>query len=192
MDRSANVSSAIQNVGNLDILPSSLFKWDVASPLRLKYRLGNVKRNYDYILIDSSPSLNDETLAVMLASDDLLVVTTPDAPTLSTTLKAIKLAKKRGVDVKGLRTLLDQLKNKFDKAVIVLATTQNSMVNLIAGVTKNCTDKFHAGEIISMVAKKIDGKGGGRADMAQGGGSNLYELTNALNLVEKYVQEALE
>jgi alanyl-tRNA synthetase len=96
------------------------------------------------------------------------------------------------VDVKGLRTLLDQLKNKFDQAVIVLATTQNGVVNLVAGVTKNCTDRFHADEIVNMVAKKIGGKGGGRKDLAQGGGNNLNELTNALNLVERYVQEGIK
>jgi len=96
------------------------------------------------------------------------------------------------VDVKGLRTLLDQLKNKFDKAVIVLATTQDDMINLVAGVTKNCTDRFHAGEIVNIVAEKIGGKGGGRKDLAQGGGNNLNELTNALNLVEKYVQEGIK
>ncbi|MGD9153523.1 MAG: alanine--tRNA ligase [Gammaproteobacteria bacterium] len=96
------------------------------------------------------------------------------------------------VDVKGLRTLLDQLKNKFDKAVIVLATTKNDVVNLVAGVTKSCTNRFHAGEIINIVAKKIGGKGGGRKDLAQGGGNNLNELNNALILVEKYVKEGIK
>jgi len=99
----------------------------------------------------------------------------------------------KNVDVKSLRTLLDQLKNKFDQAVIVLATIKDDKtINVIAGVTKNCTDRFHAGEIVSMVAKKIGGKGGGRSDMAQGGGNNLNELTKALILVEKYVQEGLK
>lgn len=96
------------------------------------------------------------------------------------------------VDVKGLRTLLSQLKDKFDKAVIVLATTENNVVNLVAGVTENCTNYFHAGEIVNIVAKKIGGKGGGRKDLAQGGGNNLNELNNALILVEKYVEEGIK
>ena len=62
----------------------------------------SLKRKYDFIILDSSPALNDETLSVILASDKLLVVTTPDYPTLSTTLKAINLAKSRGTPIIGL------------------------------------------------------------------------------------------
>jgi septum site-determining protein MinD len=61
-----------------------------------------VKKDYDVIVLDSSPSLDEETLGVMLASDEILVVTTPDYPTMSTSLKAAKLAKKRGVPISGI------------------------------------------------------------------------------------------
>jgi len=61
-----------------------------------------LKKRYDVILIDSSPSLNEETLAVILASDELLVVTTPDYPTLGMTMKSVKIARQRGTPISGL------------------------------------------------------------------------------------------
>jgi len=65
---------------------------------------------FDYILVDSSPTLGDETLAVMLASDEIFVVTTPDHPTMSTTLKSVKLAKQRGTPITGL--VINKVHNK--------------------------------------------------------------------------------
>jgi len=100
--RKKSIASAIQKIGNLDILPSSLFPEIKINPLKLKEILKPVKKKYDFILIDSSPSFNDESLSTMLASDELFIVSTPDHPTLSTTIKAIKTAKKRGVDVSGI------------------------------------------------------------------------------------------
>ncbi len=110
MERKAHMHEAIITLGNLDILPCSIFgKFDI-NPLKLKESLGLVKNNYDYILIDSSPSLNDETLATIVASDELIIITTPDAPTLSTTIKAVNLAKKRGTPINGL--ILNKVYNK--------------------------------------------------------------------------------
>jgi septum site-determining protein MinD len=102
LEKKADPSQAIFKVGNLDVLPSSIFSSINANPLLLKEKIKALKRNYDYILIDSSPSLDNETLGAMIASDEILIVTTPDHPTLSTTLKAIKLAKQRGTPISGL------------------------------------------------------------------------------------------
>ncbi|RLG14975.1 hypothetical protein DRN69_03650 [Candidatus Pacearchaeota archaeon] len=102
LNRSANARDAICKLDNFDIIPSSLSSNLRINPLKLKDRIKFLKRDYDIILMDSSPALNEETLAVMLASDRLLVVTTPDHPTLSTTIKSVKLAKKRGVPIDGL------------------------------------------------------------------------------------------
>lgn len=85
-----------------DVIPASVFYNSEYDPLRLKSKLRGLKNKYDIILIDSSPSLNIETAAVMAASDELLVVTTPDYSTLSMTLKAISSAKKRGTPISGL------------------------------------------------------------------------------------------
>ncbi len=102
LERKVNPSSAVYELDNFDILPASVFSNANISPLKLKDRIKHLKMKYDVLLIDSSPALNDETLGVILASDELIVVTTPDAPTLSTTLKAVKLARQRGTPICGL------------------------------------------------------------------------------------------
>jgi MinD-like ATPase involved in chromosome partitioning or flagellar assembly len=76
----------------------------------LKDKLNQIKKKYDFILLDSAPALNDETISVILASNSLIFVTTPDYPTLSSTLKSIKLAKQRGAIVDGL--ILNKVHNK--------------------------------------------------------------------------------
>jgi alanyl-tRNA synthetase len=96
-----------------------------------------------------------------------------------------------GADVKGLRDTLDQLKNKLGRAVIVLATVNGDKVSLVAGVTKDCTDKVKAGDLIKTVAEQVGGKGGGRPDMAQAGGNNPDGLPAALAAVEPWVRERL-
>lgn len=110
LDREINAKDAIQDLENVSILPSSLFTDKQVNPLKLKDRMDYLKKKYDYIIYDSSPSLNDETFGVILASDSLLVVTTPDHPTLSTTIKAINLAKERGIPVDGL--IINKVHNK--------------------------------------------------------------------------------
>jgi septum site-determining protein MinD len=102
LGRRNNIMSAIKTIGNLDILPSSLFPEIKINPLKLKEILKPIKKKYDFILIDSSPSFNDESLSTMLASDEIFIVSTPDHPTLSMTIKAIRTAKKRGVDISGI------------------------------------------------------------------------------------------
>jgi len=102
LDRKANVGDAIYRCGKFDVLPASIFYQTVRRPLVLRDKLKYLKRKYDIILVDSSPSLNSETLAAILAADEILVVATPDYPTLSVTLKAIKTARQRGVPIIGL------------------------------------------------------------------------------------------
>ena len=79
-------------------------------PFKLKHKISYLKDYYDMILIDSSPNLNEEMLATMIASDELLVVTTPDYPTLSTTLRAVRLAKQKRTPITGL--ILNRVRNK--------------------------------------------------------------------------------
>lgn len=110
LEREAKPTEAIQELENFDVIPGSLLGKLKASPLKLKDKINYLKKRYDVILIDSSPALDDETLGVMLASDELLVVTTPDHPTLSNTLRAVKLAKQRGTPIVGL--VLNKVYNK--------------------------------------------------------------------------------
>ncbi len=110
LEKKAYLHQAVISLGNLDVLPCSVFgKFDI-NPLKLKEILALIKRNYDYILIDSSPALNDETLGAMIASDEIIIVTTPDIPTLSTTMKAVTIAKRRGIKVSGI--ILNKVYNK--------------------------------------------------------------------------------
>ena len=93
------------------------------------------------------------------------------------------------VDSKALRDTLDQLKNKLGSAIIVLATAQGEKVSLIAGVTPDLTDRFKANELIQTLAPAIGGKGGGRADMAQAGGTQPAGIAQALAQIEAWVTE---
>ena len=92
-----------------------------------------------------------------------------------------------GADPKALRDTLDQLKDKLGSAVVVLATEADGKVSLVAGVTKDLTDRLKAGDLIREVAAKVGGKGGGRPDMAQAGGTDPAGLPAALELVEGWV-----
>lgn len=96
------IKEAINSHGYFDLILSSVFPKENIDPLKLKFYLSSLKREYDFILIDSSPSLNKETLATIDASDELFVISTPDFSTLSMTLKAIKVAKRRGTPIKGI------------------------------------------------------------------------------------------
>ncbi|ARF48823.1 alanine--tRNA ligase [Pantoea stewartii] len=94
-------------------------------------------------------------------------------------------------DPKMLRTMVDDLKNQLGSAIIVLATVAEGKVSLIAGVTKDLTDRVKAGELIAELAPKVGGKGGGRPDMAQAGGSDATALKGALADVEGWVSSRL-
>jgi len=96
------VENAIHDFKRFHVLPASLFPKKRIDALKLGDKLKGLKKKYDFILIDSSPALNEETLAVLLASDEVYVVSTPDTPTLGMTMKAIKLAKQRGTPISGL------------------------------------------------------------------------------------------
>ncbi|MTD37081.1 alanine--tRNA ligase [Erwinia sp. CPCC 100877] len=92
-----------------------------------------------------------------------------------------------GVEPKMLRTMVDDLKNQLGSTVIVLATIFGDKVSLISGVSKDLTDRVKAGELIAMVAQQVGGKGGGRPDMAQAGGTDVQALPAALASVEAWV-----
>ncbi|UUE09053.1 alanine--tRNA ligase [Dickeya zeae] len=95
------------------------------------------------------------------------------------------------VEPKLLRTMVDDLKNQLGSAVIVLSTVADGKVSLIAGVTKELTDRVKAGELVGFVANQVGGKGGGRPDMAQAGGSDVDALPSALTSVEAWVVDKL-
>jgi alanyl-tRNA synthetase len=96
-----------------------------------------------------------------------------------------------GADAKALRETLDKLKDKLKSAVIVLAAAGGGKVSLIAGVTADLTSKLKAGDLVNYVAQQVGGKGGGRPDMAQAGGTEAAKLPEALASVRSWVEQRL-
>ena len=97
-----------------------------------------------------------------------------------------------GADVNTLRETMDQLKNKLGTAALVLASVEGDKVTLIAGVTKDISDRIKAGELVNFVAQQVGGKGGGRAELAQAGGDDPTKLDSALDSVTDWVREKLK
>jgi len=96
-----------------------------------------------------------------------------------------------GADVPTLRELMDQMKQKLAPAAVVLAAIEGNKVSLIAGVSGTAKDQIHAGKLVNHVAQQVGGKGGGRPDMAQAGGTNPTGLPAALASVKAWVAEQL-
>ncbi|WP_342221520.1 alanine--tRNA ligase [Candidatus Fukatsuia endosymbiont of Tuberolachnus salignus] len=108
-------------------------------------------------------------------------------------IKGVKLLVKKldNVAPEMLRTVVDSLKNQLGSAIIVLATATDNKVNLIVGITKNLINKVKAGDLIADIAGQVGGKGGGRSDMAEAGGTNVEALPSALISVEAWVNARL-
>ena len=101
------------------------------------------------------------------------------------------IAELEGVEAKSLRGMVDDLKNRIGEGVIVLGVPADGKVSLIAGVTKGLTNKVKAGELINFIAAQVGGKGGGRPDMAQAGGSQPENLSEALQSVNAWLKDKL-
>ncbi|MCG5548676.1 alanine--tRNA ligase [Halorhodospira halochloris] len=102
------------------------------------------------------------------------------------------LASKVEAGGKGLRETVDQLKNQLGSGVILLAAVQGEKVQIVAGVTKDLTAKFSAGDLVNFVAQQLGGKGGGRPDFAQAGGRDPSNVDNALASVDQWIKENAE
>ncbi|WP_120513267.1 alanine--tRNA ligase [Photobacterium salinisoli] len=103
----------------------------------------------------------------------------------------VLIAKLDGADNKALRGMVDELKNKLGSGVVVLGNVSDGKVGLIAGVTKDVITKVKAGDLVNMVAQQVGGKGGGRPDMAQAGGTDAGALPAALDSVSPWLTERL-
>jgi len=105
----ARMASAVHEAYGVDVIPGSYTDKRNLNYLKLKDRLKRVKEDYDFVVIDSSPSLNEEILSTILACDNLFVVATPDYPTLYCSLRAANLAKQRGKPISGI--VLNKIRN---------------------------------------------------------------------------------
>lgn len=101
-------------------------------------------------------------------------------------------AKLEGVDAKGLRDTMDKLKTKLGSCAIVLGVVNGDKVSLAAGVSKDCTGRIKAGDLVNSVASQVGGKGGGRLDMAMAGGNQPENLEKALLTVPSWVENQLK
>ena len=108
-------------------------------------------------------------------------------------LDGVKLlaAAVEGFNPKSLRDTVDQLKNKLGSSVVVLITASEGKVSMVAGVSKDLTDKVRAGDLVNMIAAQVGGKGGGRPDMAMAGGVDASGIPSAIASVKPWVQERL-
>ncbi|EKG32683.1 hypothetical protein Pav631_1854, partial [Pseudomonas avellanae BPIC 631] len=108
-------------------------------------------------------------------------------------VKGVKVLATRldGQDGKALLALVDQLKNKLGRAVILLGSVHEDKVVLVAGVTKDLTGQLKAGDLMKQAATAVGGKGGGRPDMAQGGGVDAAALDSALALAVPFVEQGI-
>jgi alanyl-tRNA synthetase len=97
----------------------------------------------------------------------------------------------QGVEAKALRPMVDEFKNQLGSAIIVLGIAEENKVSLIAGVTKDLVSQIKAGELVNFVAQQVGGKGGGRPDMAQAGGSEPQNLSSAIASVQAWLEEKL-
>jgi alanyl-tRNA synthetase len=109
------------------------------------------------------------------------------------TVKDVRVlaAELQGVDRAGMRELVDPIRQKMGPGVFVLASVQEGEVALIASVTKDLTNRLHAGKIIQSVAKELGGKGGGRPDLAEAGGKDTSGLKSALDQVYPLIDQLL-
>ena len=104
----------------------------------------------------------------------------------------VLISKLDNVEVKEMRVVLDDMKNRLGKCVVLLGSVVDSKVVLIAGVSKDMTTQIKAGELVNVAAQVVGGKGGGRPDMAQAGGTKVEELSNAITQAKQWVAEKLK
>ncbi|CEU50313.1 TPA: alanine--tRNA ligase [Salmonella enterica subsp. enterica serovar Typhi] len=158
-----------------------------------------------HLLKDDSQNLGDKVRAVLERTrqlekelqqlkDQAAAQESANLSSKAVDLNGVKLlvSELAGIEPKMLRTMVDDLKNQLGSTVIVLATVVEGKVSLIAGVSKDVTDRVKAGELIGMVAQQVGGKGGGRPDMAQAGGTDAAALPAALASVQGWVSAKLQ
>ncbi len=166
LDGKAHINDAIYESGHgFDVIPGAMvynFKDNQIDPFKLSEKLRELRRRYDVILIDSSPNLNQEILATMIASDELFMVTTPDYVTLALTLRAMKLAKDKRTPINGLilnkvygKDFELSLKNIEDMSGVAVLAVLPHEVNIPEAHSKNLPSTMHMDSESSIEYKKL-------------------------------------
>ncbi|MBH9741456.1 alanine--tRNA ligase [Vibrio navarrensis] len=155
--------------------------------------LDNQTRKYEEKLADAASKAKSLEKEIQQLKDKLA---SQASASLTDQVKQIAgvnvlVAKLDGADNKALRGMVDELKNQLGSGIIMLGNVADDKVGLIAGVTNDLTSKVKAGELVNMVAQQVGGKGGGRHDMAQAGGTDAGALPAALESVDAWLAERL-
>lgn len=149
LDGKAHLKSAIHNRFGVDVIPGSYIYQNKINYLKLKDKIKTLKDNYDFVILDSSPTLNEEVLSTMLAADNLFVVSTPDYPTLSCSLRATKLAKQRGTPISGI------IINKIRDPAYELSLKEIEEATGIRVVAKIPDDKIHTRALFTRIPASV-------------------------------------
>ncbi len=149
LDGKARPISAVHTRFGVDVIPGHQSYGKMVPAFKLKDRLASIKEDYDFVVLDSSPHLNDETLSAMIASDALLVVSTPDYPTLSSTLRAAQVAKHRGKPIAGI------ILNKIRDPKYELSLADIELATDIPVVAQLPDDKKHVGSTFTRIPMSI-------------------------------------
>jgi alanyl-tRNA synthetase len=163
--------------------------YEVAKHLRVLPRGGMVDKAVSS-LVEEKRALEKELARLR---SKLAMGESQDLASQAVDVKGVKVlaATLDGADAKTMREALDQLKVKLKSAAIVLGSTEGGKVSLIAGVTSDLVSKLRAGELVNYVAQQVGGKGGGRPDMAQAGGTDTDKVPAALGSVRRWVEQRL-
>jgi len=188
------ISSGVRRIEALTGVNAEL--WNRDSMRQLKEIAGLLKCNRE-ALLDKTHAFFDRNKALEKELDRLKAKLASsagaDLASQAVDIGEIKVVaeKLEGFDRKGLMDAVDKLKNQLGKAVVLLSTVEQGKVVLIAGVSKEISKQFPAGDLVKQTAALLGGKGGGRPDMAQGGGPEVDKLAEALEKVQIWVESKL-
>lgn len=155
--------------------------------------LENQQRKYEEKLSETAYKVKQLEKEIQQLKDKLATQASASLTDQVKEIAGVKVlvAQLNGADNKALRGMVDELKNQLGSGIIMLGNVVDDKVGLIAGVTKDLTSKVKAGDLVNMVALQVGGKGGGRPDMAQAGGSDAKALPSALESVDAWIAERL-
>ncbi len=178
---------AVTGEGALDLLAQQTKKLELAAAL-LKASPETLVEKLE-ILLQHNKGMEKELAGL---KSKLAAASVDEWLSEAVDVKGIKVLVKtlHGVDAKSLRDTIDLLKNKLGSSAVILAAVNEGKIALAAGVSKDATSRVKAGDLVKQVASKIGGKGGGRPDMAQGGGSDLAALPSAMEQVLGWVEQS--
>ena len=171
---------------------AAAWNWLTGAEEQLKQAMGLVKGTHDNVL-DKLQALLDQQRSLEKEVEQLKAKAASaagsDLASAAVEVNGVKVLAARldGVEGKDLLVLMDQLKNKLGSAVILLGGVHSERIVLVAGVTKDLTGQFKAGDLMKQATAVVGGKGGGRPDMAQGSGVELAKMDDALAVTAEYV-----